>query len=340
MTARRRTTRRGGTSSAGAGKRILISGMGGELGTRVAALLEELPWTGEIVGLDVDPPRGRLRRSAFHRIDPRDRERTSAVVAALDPHLVLHLGVYEPNARANPGLARARTTAGALSVLGAAVEAPSLEGVVVRSGIEIYGRRRGAPTCPGEDVTPDPTCAFGRSLLELEEVAGQAGRAANVPVTHLRLAPVLGPHVASPLGRYLRLPVVPVPLLGDPAFAVVHVEDAAKAFVVAARDRVDGPVNVVAPGSITPCRAALIGSRMPFPIAGPSWWVARRAAALAGAPLPDHLVELLTRGRAADPGRASALLGLAPAWSTEEVVKELYRWATVTHLHPVTAKVS
>ena len=86
-----------------------MSGMGGELGTRVAALLEELPWVGDIVGVDIDPPRGRLRRATFHRIDPRDRRRTVELITRVDPHVVLHLGVYEPNARARPAGAAQRT---------------------------------------------------------------------------------------------------------------------------------------------------------------------------------------------------------------------------------------
>ena len=139
-------------------------------------------------------------------------------------------------------------------MLGAAAECRSLEAVVVRSGIEVYGRRRGAATRPDEDVPADPTTGFGRSLAADGGDRGR-GRAGDrsVPVTLLRLAPVLGPHVPSPLGRYLRLPIVPVDLLGDPPFAVLHVHDAAAA------DRgggpapgAHGPVNVVADGAVTP----------------------------------------------------------------------------------------
>ena len=229
-------------------KRVLVSGMGGELGTRVAAMLEEQDWVGELVGVDIDPPRGRLRRTRFDRVDPRDRRRTVELVTAFDAHVVVHLGVYEPNARASPASAAARTEAGSVHVLGAATEGRSLEAVVVRSGIEVYGRRRGSATRPDEAVPTDPTTPFGRSLVAVEEIAAGAGRLADVPVTLLRLAPVLGPHVPSPLGRYLRLPVVPIDLWADPPMALLHVEDAAAAVVAAARRRVDGPVNVVAAG--------------------------------------------------------------------------------------------
>ena len=48
-------------------ERVLITGMGGELGTRVAQLIEQRSWAGEVVGVDFVPPRRRLRRAVFHR---------------------------------------------------------------------------------------------------------------------------------------------------------------------------------------------------------------------------------------------------------------------------------
>ena len=59
--------------------------MGGELGSLVASLLETEPWVGSILGIDVDPPRRRLRRSEFHLIEPSDRQRIVDVVTRFDP---------------------------------------------------------------------------------------------------------------------------------------------------------------------------------------------------------------------------------------------------------------
>ena len=184
----------------------------------------------------------------------------------------------------------------------------------MRSGIEVYGRRRGATARPDEAVHPDPTSAFGRTLALVEEVAEGAGRAADVPVTLLRLAPVLGPHVPSPLGRYLRLPVVPVELLADPR------PDAAPRRRRRGGHRGCGPSRggwagqrggrgrrhaAARPcGWATGCRSWSLG---------PPWWLARAVGRAAGAPVPEHLIELLSRGRVADGGRAAALLGTGPA---------------------------
>ena len=64
---------------------MLVSGMGGELGSLVAAQLEAEPWVGSLVGIDVDPPRRRLRKAEFHLLQPSQRERIVDVVTMLHP---------------------------------------------------------------------------------------------------------------------------------------------------------------------------------------------------------------------------------------------------------------
>jgi UDP-glucose 4-epimerase len=318
--------------------RLLITGMGGELGTRVAQLLETDRDVSEIAGLDVDPPRRRLRRAEFHRINPRDRTRSVAFVRAFDPDVVVHLGIYEPNARTGPRSAAERTRAGSVSVLGAAAECPSLRSIVVRSGIEVYGRRRGCATVPDEDVARDPTSPFGASLAEVEDIAVSAGWAADVPVTMLRMAPVVGPHVPSPLGRYLRMaPIVPISAFADPTFSLLHQEDAVSAVIAAATATpYDGALNVVGSGAVTAFQAVRLGGRIPLPILGPELRLIRPVAELLGSPVPPHVLEVLHRGRTADGTLANEVLGIEPR-STVAVVKDLYEWATVTHLRAAQA---
>ncbi|HEU5149186.1 MAG TPA: NAD-dependent epimerase/dehydratase family protein [Iamia sp.] len=312
--------------------RVLLTGMGGELGTRVTNLLEADEQVEAIVGVDIDPPRGRIPEARFHRVDPRDRARTVAVVRDLEPTAVVHLGVYEPSARVPARTAATLSEASALVALGAAAQCVSLDRIVVRSGIEVYGRPRGGPQRPDETVHPRPTTPWGRTLARVEEVAAQAAVAADVPVTILRLAPVVGPHIPSPLGRYLRLPAVPVSAVADPPFSLLHQEDAAAAVVRALHAGVDGTVNVVGPGAVTPFQAVRLGGRIPIPTLGLGWLAARAGCELVGAPLPAHVIELLTRGRGADGARGAEVLGRAPVRSTVDVVHDLYEWAEIVHL--------
>jgi UDP-glucose 4-epimerase len=307
--------------------RVVITGMGGELGTRVATLLEGHDEVTDIMGLDVEPPRRHLRRADFHRVDPCNQARTVDVIRGFRPEVLLHAGVYEPNARSSPRSASARTAQGTVAATEAARRGGALVRIVVRSGIEVYGRAPGTPVRPDEAVAPRPTSPFGRSLLHAERVATQQGRRADVPVTLLRMGPVLGPHFPSPLGRLLRLPAVPVPALGGGAFCVLHREDAAHALVAAALGAgPDGPVNVVAPGSVSAWDAARLGGRVPVPVMGFGWQLAKVTTELSGAPLPDHVVELLVHGRLADGDRVQELLGVRPEHSTREVVRHVHEW--------------
>ena len=308
--------------------RVLVTGMGGELGSRVAALLEQERSVEAVGGIDLDPPRRRLRRdTTFVRIDPRDRVRTVRAVRDLDPTVLVHCGVYEPHARARPEDAAERTVAGTVAVLDAGA---SFDRIVLRSGIEVYGRGRGAPSVPDESVPVAPTCAFGHTLARIESLV----RGAAPQVAVLRLAPVVGPHVPSPLGRYLRLPVVGVSA-ADPAFSLLHAEDAARAIVHSLVTGVDATYNVVAAGAVTASQAARLGSRVPVPVGGPLWPVVAQLAELAGAPLPSHVIELLRRGRSADGGRLTHETGFELARSTVEVVHDLFEWAPVTPLRAV-----
>lgn len=314
--------------------RVLITGMGGELGTRVANLVEADERFTEIVGLDGYPPRRRITRARFHRVDPRNRRKAVDLVRDLDPELVLHLGVYEPNAHFGPTEARLGSAGSAVSVLGAAASCPSLRHLVVRSGIEVYGRRRGTPIRPDETVPPDPTTPFGVSLAHVEQVAGEAAAAAGVGLTSVRFGPIMGPSFPSPLGRYLRLPAVAVAPLSELPFCVVHQEDAAEALVAAGLARNDGPLNVVGPGAVLPSQAVRRGGRLPIPTAGPAWRLAALTAELLGAPLPPHTRELLVRGAMADGGRALDVLGVSPR-PTAEVVAALYEWGEVDRPTPI-----
>jgi len=252
-----------------------------------------------------------------------------STIASFSPTVLVHLGVYEPHARSGPRSATTRTSVGTIAALEACLEAGTLESVVVRSGIEVYGRGRSAPVRPDETVPPDPTCPYGESLLHAERVAVDGGAKAGVPVTLLRVAPIVGPHFPSPLGRVLRLPAVPVPLLGSARFCVLHQEDAAAAIVAAVTRRPDGPVNVVGRGAVSAMEAVRLGGGVPVPTWGPGWRLAAVATEVAGAPLPDHVVELLTRGRLADGHRVRELLGVAPIHSTPEVVGSLHEWAAL-----------
>ena len=314
--------------------------MGSELGSLVAVKLEAEPWVGSLVGIDSDPPRRRLRKAEFHLLTPSQRERIVEVVTAFNPHVLINLSVWEPDARAGLRDARAFTADAAMAIFGAAAECPALESVVVRSGIEVYGRGRGTPTRPDETAPLHPTSEFGKMLAGVEQQSAVLAGRTGLALGTLRLAPVLGKHVPSPLGRLLRQPVVPYSALADAPFAVVQDDDAASAFVTAAARRLNEPLNLVAPGAITTLQAALRGRRVPLPLFGPGWGLARRLSHIFGAPIPDHVIEVMHRGRLADGARAADVLGGGPANSTPQVIDHLYAWESVVRVGSISQAVA
>jgi UDP-glucose 4-epimerase len=275
----------------------------------------------------VDPTSARAQHDIVRRI------------VGFAPTHVVHFAVYEPHARANPRAAHRRTMAftDALRDACDAGAGRDLRRLVVRSGIEVYGRQRGAALSPDELVVPEPTTGYGRTLLEVEHRTVAIGAAHGCAVTRLRCAPVAGPHIPSPLTRYLRLPLlVPVGALPDPPFSLLHLDDLATATVAAltGHDRAarDVAVNVVGEGAVTASQAVRLGGRNPVPTIGPGWLFARLAAGALGSPLPEHVIELFTRGRTADGAHARAVLGVAPTHTTREIVEDMYHWPSVTWL--------
>jgi hypothetical protein len=58
------------------------------------------------------------------------------------------------------------------------------------------------------------------------------------------------------------------------------------------------------------------------------------ASAALGAPIPNHVVELMHRGRLADGSRQRELLGIEPLATTPEVIDRLHAWEDVVRIVP------
>ncbi len=308
--------------------RIVITGMGGATGTGIAQKLERDP-DNEILGVDMVPPRRHLRRAEFHLVRPGEVSLRTRLIRDFDPEVIVHMGVYEPHARSNPADSTRRTRAVTRSVFHAALDCGSLRHVVVRSGIEVYGRERGTALRPDEDAPVNPTTRFGRALAEVEESARAFSSLRDIPVTVLRFAPIVGPYIPSPLGRFLRLPVVPVAAPIDLPIQLIHIDDVHDATVAAVRARVGGVFNIVGDGAITGSQAARLGHRPVVPVWGPGWQLSRAVTAVFGAPLPEHTAEAMRRGQTADGGRARTELDFVPGRTTRECVEDLYEWASI-----------
>ena len=316
-------------------KRVLVTGMGGELGTRVAALLEDQAWVGDLVGADIDPPRGRLRRTRFERIDPRDRRRTVELVTAFDAHVVRAPRRLRAQRQGGAGQRR-RPHRGRRS----ARPGRGGRGPVGRGDHRAVRASRCTAAADGPPPGPTKPCLSTRRRRSAARSSRSRswprapGVSADVPVTLLRLAPVLGPHVPSPLGRFLRLPVGADRPVGRPADGAAPRRGSGgrggrrrtAARGRAGQRRRPGRCHA-APGrahgqppAVAWCSARRGGSRGRWPrlrSARRSRLTSSSCSAAVGSPT------------AVGPPASS---GSAPSWPTDAVVKELYRWASVTRL--------
>lgn len=309
-------------------RRLLVVGVGSELGSLSTALLEQGDQFGEILGIDVHPPRRRLRRTNFVRIEHDSSAEFVQRVVAFRPDVILHLGVWEPHARLGTNEARIATGAYGRALCDALPNLTGLTRIVVRSGVEVYG----ATKAVSDEHTPvAPTSTYGHMLASLESMVAQAAPTGTI-VTTMRLAPVIGAHVPSPLGRLLRLPIVPIDPLSRARFQVVADDDAARAIAHAATQGRHEAVNVVADGPVNTNAVLRQGRRLVAPVVPHTWSLVSSLTTLVGAPLPDHVRELLQHGRLASTIRRD--LDYRPVHTTSDVITRLYSWPSIVRIAP------
>lgn len=314
--------------------RIAIVGMGGDIGTGVALRFNNGRET-SMLGIDMEPPRRRIRRAIFHRVDPTDVEERTRLLVNFDPEVIIHAGIYEPHSRSNPHDAEIRTRAATRSVFGAARGCPSLRQIVMRSSTDVYGRSdTGLRPLAGLGTDLKPHSRFGRMMADAEGVAADfSERRPDIAVTALRFAPIVGPYIPSPLGRYLRLPFVPTgPLFFEGKLQLVHIDDVHEAFAAAVRACISGAFNIAGEGTIRGSEAARIGRRPFVPTWGPGWLIARAATAMLGAPIPEHSIESLTHGRLVSTEATERDLDFVASHSTRDCIEDLYNWESVVRL--------
>lgn len=309
-------------------QRLLVVGVGSELGSLSTALLERDERFGEILGIDVHPPRRRLRRTSFVRIEHDESAEFVRRVVAFRPDVIVHLGVWEPHARLGTNEARTATGAYGRALCDALAKLSGLTRVVVRSGLEVYGATK---VVPDEHTVVAPTSTYGHMLASLESMVADAAPAGTV-VTSMRLAPVIGAHVPSPLGRLLRLPVVPIDPLSRARFQVVADDDAARAITHAATHGRNEAVNIVAEGPVNTSAVLRQGRRLVAPVVPHTWSLVSSLTTLVGAPLPDHVRELLQHGRLASTIRRD--VEYRPVHSTSDVIARLYSWPSIVRIAP------
>lgn len=308
------------------GRVVLVTGVAGQLGSETARRLEADPEVDKVVGVDVSPPRGDLGAVRFVRADIRNPV-IAKLLAVEDVDTVVHMSVL-----AVPGRTGGRTSiketnvVGTMQLLAACQRSDVVRRLVLKSSTTVYGaspRDHGVFT---EDTSPQrlPRSGYAKDCSEVEGyVRGFARRRPDVSVTVLRCANVLGPRLETPLGQYLRLPLVPTVLGFDPRLQLLHVDDLFAVLQRAAVSDLPGIFNAAGDDVLTLSQVVRRLGRATVGV--PRFGAAALALALertARLDFSPDQVAFLTYGRVVDTTALREGFGYLPRWSTSRTLAD------------------
>lgn len=306
---------------------VLITGVAGHLGGRVARALSHDPAVERVVGVDTLVPSYRVGPTEFVRADVRDPV-ISRVISGSGVRVVVHahLAPIPPSRRAAV-VVRETNVIGTMKLLAACQKSPSVRRVVVASTSAVYGASPRDPALFTEDTGAKelPSEGWGKDALEMEGyVRAFSRRCPGTEVVTLRLADLVGPRVRNPVVDHLTLPVVPTVLGFDPRLQFLHEDDAVEAVRQAVVGRATGTLNVAGEGVVLLSQVLRMLGRpwapVPLHLAGLVDQALRRTG-VGG--LPPSQIRLLCHGRGMDTARLRGLLGWEPKWTTRDAVADL-----------------
>lgn len=248
---------------------VVVTGAAGALGQRVLAALADRSDIGRVVAIDVAPELVTDRVVSYHRIDLAEPVTDPDPLVALTDSVdgVLHLAWITGDDRGAAPVGEANLRA--LRRVLAAVNTPTL---VHLSSATVYGAWSDNPVPLTEDVPirPNPEFRFAVEKAEAERlVAEWSASHPDVAVSVLRPCAVVG---APGRPLYQALGGTRTPKAGDGARPVqfLHVDDLARAVLLAWDGRLQGTYNVAPDAGIREDAArALAGRLARVPLPGP-----------------------------------------------------------------------
>jgi UDP-glucose 4-epimerase len=310
------------------GRRVLITGVGSQVGSLLAQRLERDPEVEHLAGLDTRRPRIALDRTEFIEADIRDPE-IGRLIPPLGIDTIVHEQIVrQPGSGMSPRAMHDINVIGTLQLLAACERVTSLSTIVVRGSAGIYGSEPHAPQFFKEEMArlfPLRT-RFQRDVAEIENYfETYARRHSGVSCTMLRYEPAIGRGLRTQITRYLSQPVCPTFMGFDPRIQLVDIDDALEALVAAVRNPVRGAVNVAGPGTIGLARMIRLAGRRALPIASPLFGAVTATGQRLGLDnQSEDFQRLLRYGRGVDTRRLTEEIGFTPRVSTVQAVES---WA-------------
>ncbi|MEZ4223745.1 MAG: NAD-dependent epimerase/dehydratase family protein [Polyangiaceae bacterium] len=242
-TQRREGGRRKGDAQEPTRRAVVITGICGRLGRRLArALHRERP----VIGLDRRPFEDRPKDIEHLQVDIR-RKKAREVFRRAEIGAVVHLGVmHDP--RGGSQVHHAWNVVAFQKLLDW-VQAYRIPKLVLLSSANVYGPRPDNPQFLSEEAPLLGADRFSdmRDLVELDMLAQSFfWKHPDTETVILRPTNILG-NVRNAASNYLRLPRVPTLLGFDPMVQVVHQEDVVSALRLSLQPGVRGIFNIAGP---------------------------------------------------------------------------------------------
>lgn len=291
-------------------QRVLITGLSGQLGGRLAQALERVAEVEAIIGVDTEDPRHEFTRTEFVRVGLQRRP-LRRIIRAAQVDTVVDTRLISDAVAAPMGTIEAVNVDGTSELLSACTgpESP-VRHVIFKSSAAWYGCEPGDPAFLSEDMARShpPRGDFEASVVAAEAAVHDfAARQRHCRVVVIRVATELGLRGPSSLMGLLTAPVIPGYFGFDPRLQVIHVEDIVGALAHASTGELRGTYNAAADGVLALSEAASLLGKPWLPIL-PPWGTGYAIAQLRrlGLRVPVELMRQLRYGRGLDNRRLKA----------------------------------
>ena len=247
-------------------KKVLITGITLGQGKLVARALLRREGGYEVVGVDMKPWEDRPRGVTMALADVRKRK-FEDVIRRERPDAIVHLASVR-HFQSHPALRHEVNVNGTRRLLDFAV-AHGVKQVVIVSSSYVYGALPENPYYMDEayPLNSSRTYPEMRDLAEMDMLATAfLWHYPQISISVLRPTNVLGAHVRTAIGRYLRAEYVPTVLGFNPMMQFLHEDDMAEAIVLAIERDARGAFNVVGPGAVPLHTAIREVGRVPLPL--------------------------------------------------------------------------
>lgn len=303
-------------------KNVLITGVGGYWGARLAARLVSEPGL-HILGLDSVAPAERIRGLDFIQADVRN----PLVVDLLSDEQVdtlCHLAFLE-NVRPTEASFDLNVM-GTMKIFGAAATA-GVKKIVFKSSTMVYGARADNSAFLSETRTLVSQAGRSRlrDLLEVEAFCnGFRGQNPGLGLTVLRFPSIVGPRVDTPMTRFLGSQLTPTLLGFDPLMQVIHEDDVVEALAHAVLHDAPGVFNVAAEGVLPLSKLMALAGKFAPPIFHLAAYWGNPLLASMGLPLARLWplpLDYLRYPWVADLTRMRQVLGFVPRYTAVETLQ-------------------